>query len=52
MVTGAAVPPMVRLVPDFEAVTVNALLAGFDIVFSAVSKVTVSTSPVTDALRT
>ena len=38
----------------FEAVTVNALLAGLEVkvVLSAASKVTVSTSPPTEALTT
>ena len=43
---------MVRIEPDFEAVTVNALLAGFEFVFSAVSKVTLSLVPSTFALFT
>ena len=52
MATDAAVPAMVRLEPAFRAVTVNALPAGFDVASSAVSKVTLSSSPSTFALFT
>ena len=49
MATDAAVPAMLRLDPDFVAVTVNALPAGVDVASSAVSKVTTSSSPSTVA---
>ena len=52
METEEPVPRMMRLDPGFVAVTVNALLAGLDVVFSALSKVTVSASSSTDALTT
>ena len=50
METSAFVPAISRLEPVFRACTVNALLWGLDVVFSAVSKVTVSVAPFTLAL--
>ena len=52
MDTAAPVPAMERLDPAFEAVTVKALPSGFDVASSAASKVTLSSSPSTDALFT
>ena len=50
METSALVPAMLRLDPVFVAATVNALPAGRDVLSSAISKVTVSADPFTDAL--
>ena len=52
MATEEPVPRMVRIDPVFVAVTVNALPAGLDVVFSALSKVTVSVLPSTFAPTT